>query len=193
MTRLYVSRNNQLALFPHAKPPAIDHADRGMALEKALKDIHEDYARLGMAQVDKFDAATKIVGDGKWARVVGRGKVDFIGLLDGGRFVAFDAKDCAERRIPLDRLESGQLEYLGMVQSLGGLAFILVRFEYQRAYRVPADIWAYAEMYHAFGTIHERVDGWKPTNKASLGERDMRSAWAVKGLDWLEGVMDVES
>ena len=186
MTRLYTARGGQqLSLLPGAKPPALDHADRGMALEKALKDIHEDYARLGLAQVDKFDAATKIVGDGKWARVVGRGKVDFIGLLAGGRFDAFDAKDCAERRIALDRLEEGQIEYLGAVHALGGLAFILVRFEYQRTYRVPVDIWADAEMFHTFGVITERVDGWRPTNQASLCEKDMMSAWAVRGLDWL--------
>ena len=185
MTRLYITRGQQLALFPHAKPPAVDHGDRGMALEKALKDIHADYARLGLAQVDKFDAAARIVGDGQWARVTGRGKVDFIGLLDGGRFVAFDAKDCAGTRIPLDRLEEGQLEYLGIAHALGGLAFILVRFEYRRAYRVPVDIWADAEMFRTFGTITERVDGWRPKNRASLSVTDMRPEWAVQGVDWL--------
>ena len=192
MTRIYIAKNKQLSMFPNAKPPDVDHGDRGMALEKALKDIHADYARLGLAQVDKFDAATKIVGDGKWARVMGRGKVDFIGLLRGGQFVAFDAKDCAGRRIPLERLEDCQLDYLENVHALGGIAFVLVRFEYRRAYRVPADAWSDAEAFRVYGSMRERADGWRPSNRASLCERDMRGAWAVHGLDWVEDINEKE-
>ena len=71
------------------------------------------------------------------------------------------------------------------VFALGGSAFVLVRFKRRDVYKVPIDIWTDAELYHKWGTIHERVDGWRPKNRASLSVTDMRPEWAVQGVDWL--------
>jgi penicillin-binding protein-related factor A (putative recombinase) len=63
--------------------------------------------------------------------------VDFVGVLSGGRFVAFDAKSTRDvhgwsvkvsRRSPANDA-AHQWEYLAEVHALGGLAFYLVYAE----------------------------------------------------------------
>lgn len=185
MTRLYVTRGQQLSLLPKAKGMREDQGNRGMALEHALMAIHELYERRGLAVIRKNYVKSTVVGDGRLARVDGAAIVDFSGVLNGGRHIAFDAKDCKERRIELDRLAEHQLSYLGDVQALGGMAFILVRFRGHGVWRIPVDAWADADIWHKFGKMPERVDGWRPKNRASLTLEDMKPEWAVIGCDWL--------
>lgn len=53
--------------------------------------------------------------------------VDFVGLLDGGKFIAFDAKETkVKTRFDLKNIKAHQLEYLQFVKDLGGLAFFLI-------------------------------------------------------------------
>lgn len=53
--------------------------------------------------------------------------VDFAGLLEGGTFIAFDAKETkVKTRFDLKNIHQHQLEYLNAVRDLGGLAFFLV-------------------------------------------------------------------
>lgn len=53
--------------------------------------------------------------------------VDFVGLLDGGKFIAFDAKETkVTTRFDLKNIKAHQLEYLQFVKDLGGLAFFLI-------------------------------------------------------------------
>lgn len=184
-----MTRIAQTAFIPNARK-TVDRSGRGMGFERQIIAVNDIYRRLGVAAVDKTDVKTQVVGNGQWARVVGKGPVDFIGTIDGGRTVAFDAKDCAGPRIELDRLEEHQLDYLGQVYALGGMAFVLVRFEYTHVYRVPVDVWADADLYHRYGKPIERVDGWKPKNAASLIMADMCPEWAVKSYDYLGALND---
>ena len=68
---------------------------------------------------------------------VRKGIVDFVGVLAGGRFVAFDAKSTrntqswrvkTSRRSPCNDT-THQWEYLSEVHALGGLAFYLIYAE----------------------------------------------------------------
>jgi recombination protein U len=53
--------------------------------------------------------------------------VDFAGLIKGGKFIAFDAKETkVKTRFDLSNIHQHQLEYLMMVRELGGLAFFLI-------------------------------------------------------------------
>jgi recombination protein U len=55
--------------------------------------------------------------------------VDFVGLLDGGKFIAFDAKQTKiKTRLPIKNIHQHQLDYLKIVQNLGGITFFLVWF-----------------------------------------------------------------
>lgn len=183
--RLYTTHGGQTALFPRAKPQGESQANRGMELEAELNVMHEEYLRHGLACVTKNYCKTQPTRNGKYAVIIGRADVDYSGVMQSGRAVAFDAKDCKDTRIALDRLAEHQLESLGHVYALGGKAFILVRFERARCYAVPADCWADADAYHHYGVMPDRVDGWKPRNSASLCEMDMKPEWRVHGVDWL--------
>lgn len=192
MTRLYTARGQQLSMIPDAKPPKISPANRGMEFEHQLMAMHGLYKMRKWARIDKNFCPTQPLKDGRLAKVIGKAIVDFTGLTAGGRFVAFDAKDCIERRIELDRLAEHQLSYLGDVQALGGMAFVLVRFKGHGVWRIPVDAWADADIWHKFYRMPKRVDGWRPINRASLCVNDMREEWRVDGVDWLRAVRNEE-
>jgi penicillin-binding protein-related factor A (putative recombinase) len=142
--------------------------------------------------VHKEYLPTLPVKDAKWAKVVGKITVDYVGQLAGGRFVAFDAKDCAGKRIELERLQAHQLRFLEIAEALGGLAFVLVRFERARAYAVPAAAWRWADEAHRAGhAVYVEELGWRATGKASINEKEMKPEWRVDGTDWAETVRNL--
>lgn len=56
--------------------------------------------------------------------------VDFVGLVQGGKFIAFDAKQTIiKTRFDLKNIHAHQLEYLRLVRNLGGLSFFLIWFK----------------------------------------------------------------
>ncbi len=190
--KLYVAKGGQLAMFKGVKAQPSSHAGRGMALEKALEVVHDYYARKGEAFIGKQYVPTQVVQGGQWAQVVGKGAVDYIGVLDGGRHVAFDAKDCAEKRIDLSRLKPHQLEHLRNVTARGGMAFVLARFHTEHGgwvYVIPAEVWWYATEAHIAGhsVLVERY-GFTATGKASINVGELPDEWRVDGVDWLRTV-----
>jgi len=53
--------------------------------------------------------------------------VDYTGLIDGGQYIAFDAKECSSlTSFPLVNIHEHQLLYLQLVKKLGGLVFFLI-------------------------------------------------------------------
>ena len=186
---------SQTSMFEGARSGAADnHANRGMAFEEQLKWQHALYQKRGIAKMDKQYIPSLPVKDGKWAKVIGKSTVDFAGVLNGGRHVAFDAKDCAEKRIALDRLQPHQIEHLEEISLHGALAFVLVRFERQRVWMVPVEAWRWAVEAHRAG--HEVwVDGlrWMATGKASINEKELKPEWRVEGYDWAGRVKECES
>ena len=177
---------SQTSMFTGARAaPADNHANRGMAFEEQLKWQHAMYLRQGIAKMDKQYIPSLPVKDGKWAKVIGKSTVDFVGELRGGLHVAFDAKDCAGKRIELERLETHQLEYLEETEAMGGLAFVLVRFEGQRVWMIPAAAWRWAVEAHRAGRkVTVNGLGWTATGKASMNEKDLKAEWRVDGYDW---------
>ena len=115
------------------------HANRGRFFEEYLQHLHARYRDQGRARIDSIPTPTR-PHNGRngvsWVPVK-KGIVDFVGLLAGGRFVAFDAKStrntCSwrvktSRRSPSNDT-SHQWEYLSEVHALGGLAFYLIYAE----------------------------------------------------------------
>lgn len=161
------------------------HSNRGMEFEAELNAMHDIYRERKLADIHKNYVKTTVTGAGT-ARIDGKAIADYSGTIGpNGRSVAFDAKDCGGKVIALKELAEHQLEHLGNVYALGGLAFVLVRFEHKHVYRVPISAWADAEIYHAYNKRIQRLDGWKPKNKASLCVDDMLPKWRVDGVDWL--------
>ena len=176
----------QTSMFKGARSGAADnHANRGMAFEDQLKWQHALYHRQGVAKMDKQYIPSLPVKDGKWAKVIGKSTVDFVGVLNGGRHVAFDAKDCAEKRVALDRLAAHQIEHLEAIALHGALAFVLVRFDRQRVWMVPVEAWRWAVEAHRAGhSVYVESIDWTATGKASISEKEMRPEWRVEGYDW---------
>lgn len=178
----------QTSMFKGAHAGASDnHANRGMAFEDQLKWQHALYQSRGIAKVDKQYIPSLPVQDGKWAKVIGKSTVDFVGELRGGQYVAFDAKDCAGKRIELSRLQPHQLKHLEDIAALGGLAFVLARFERREVYLIPVEAWRWANEAHRAGhEVHvERLE-WTATGKASINMKELPREWKVNGYDWAE-------
>lgn len=168
------------------------HANRGMEFEAALNHIHEIYLAQGKALIAKNYVRATIIGDGKLARVDGTAIVDYSGLIRGGRFIAFDAKDNAGPSIRLDRLQPHQAEYLWKATQLGGFGFVLARFNRFECYAIPISAWAAAVTAHKYGppALDLRTN-FHPTGKASINESELPPEWAVDGYDWLKTVTNL--
>lgn len=185
---------SQTSMFQGARAGAADnHANRGMAFEEQLKWQHALYQRQGIAKIDKQYIPSLPVKDGKWARVIGKSTVDFVGEMRGGQHVAFDAKDCAGKRIELDRLQTHQMQHLEEIRALGGLAFVLVRFERRMVYIVPVEAWRWAHEAHRAGhEVYVKDVDWTATGKASINVKDLPERWKVEGYDWAQAVRRME-
>ena len=165
------------------------HAGRGMEFEAALNQIHEIYRAQHRALITKNYVRATIIGDGKLARVDGTAIVDYSGLMNGGRFIAFDAKDNAGPSIRLDRLQPHQAEYLWKVAQLGGIGFVLARFNRYECYAIPISAWAAAIQAHRYGPPEVDLRArFHPTGKASINEHELPPEWAIDGYDWLKTI-----
>jgi recombination protein U len=160
-----------------------------MAFEDQLKWQHALYQRQGIAKMDKQYIPSLPVKDGKWAKVIGKSTVDFVGEMRGGQYAAFDAKDCAGKRIELSRLADHQLQHLEDARAMGGLAFVLVRFERRTVYIVPVEAWRWAVEAHRAGhEVFVEALNWTATGKASISAKDLPDEWRVDGYDWASAV-----
>jgi len=69
--------------------------------------------------------------------------VDYTGVVDGGLFIAFEAKETQSKTsIPLGNIKQHQLNYLEIVSSLGGITFFIIHFKklHKEVYIVPIDL-----------------------------------------------------
>jgi recombination protein U len=117
----------------------IGHANRGRFFEEYLQHLHARYRQQSRAHIDFIPTPTRPHNDRDrvaWVPVR-KGIVDFVGVLAGGRFVAFDAKSTRNTRSWRVKVSSRspandtthQWEYLTEVYALGGLAFYLIYAE----------------------------------------------------------------
>ena len=172
--------NKQLSLFQDARQRPVDnYANRGLSLERALERQHEEYRAQGKALITRqYDPS--VVVKFPLARIIGRAVVHHVGVLADGRCVAFDAKDCAQKRLALNRVQPHQAAYLGEVQRLGGLAGVVARFERERVYWVPYELWAAQR-----GLCAAR----EGNARKSIAEKDLGDELRVQGYDWIDVVM----
>lgn len=117
-------------------PKTTRYANRGRFFEQYLEHLHNSYRSWNRARIDFIPTPTK--PHNERGRVVWtptrKGIVDFVGVLPGGQFVAFDAKSTKNTkswRVKTNRHSprgdnSHQWRYLVDVHMLGGLAFYLI-------------------------------------------------------------------
>jgi recombination protein U len=99
----------------------------GNELEKRATKANFSYRKDKKALILKV--ATPIILTKK-GLVASSSTVDFTGLIKGGRFLAYDAKETQNKTsFPLKNIHQHQLHYLELVEELGGIAFFLIHFK----------------------------------------------------------------
>ena len=98
-----------------------EYANRGKGLERAIRILFESYQSRGIHCQQNHPEQ---LFDGTITHKHG---FDFQ-ILYRGKFIAFDAKECASNTWPLDKAKMHQLKALLDVEQNGGEAFFLVFF-----------------------------------------------------------------
>ncbi|MBO4304667.1 MAG: Holliday junction resolvase RecU [Lentisphaeria bacterium] len=98
-----------------------EYANRGKGLERAIRKLFESYRSRGIHCQQNHPEQ---LFDGT---ITHRHGFDFQ-IYYKGRFLAFDAKECASHSWPLDKAKMHQLKALLDVEKNGGEAFFLVYF-----------------------------------------------------------------
>lgn len=100
---------------------------RGKELEKIVNDINLKSRLNEESLILKIPVPIVMTKKGLTPM---QSTVDFAGVLPGGKFIAFDAKETkVKTRFDLKNIKQHQLEYLEAVSNLGGIAFFLVWFK----------------------------------------------------------------
>lgn len=152
---------------------------RGKTLEKTANSVNTQYAKDKKALILKIPVPIEITSRGA---VPKPSTVDFAGILDGGRFIAFDAKETQNKTsFPLSNIHLHQLDYLLRIEALGGIAFFLIHFT-----EVDAD--------EAFmvspSWIKTYWDEWEAGGKASIKYTEFLTDQKVKLKNYLDGYIN---
>lgn len=112
---------------------------RGSVLEDMINMANDTYRRQGIALVQKIPTPIKPVEFDSRRRTISlayfeqRSTVDYIGVLHGIP-MCFDAKETAQRNLPVANIHAHQVEFMREFDRQGGLAFLLVHFSAEDSY-----------------------------------------------------------
>lgn len=96
-------------------------------LEKTANKVNIKYRKSRKALI--LNVPTPIIPTSK-GLIPKRSTVDYVGLLEGGQYIAFDAKETnVTTRFDLSNIHGHQLEFLEFVKDLGGVAFFMIHFK----------------------------------------------------------------
>ena len=148
---------------------------RGKNLESRIIRANIEYRTSGRAFILYKGTSVTITTQGA---MLEKGPPDFEGLLAGGRYISFDAKECGSTTsFPFSGIREHQMEHLKLVNSLGGLGFFLVHFynvDKDRAYKLPIDF------------LTPYWDIYKSGGKASISIKEFNPLWLVPIDNYLE-------
>lgn len=112
----------------------------GAAWQRVLEHWHRAYRRDRRAVVVPTNQPVRLIrelGKGKFEGVwSGKGPVDYVGTLAGGRALAFDAKSTEGERWALSDLAEHQAKQLEATHIAGGAAFVVLLMQ-GRAWVLP--------------------------------------------------------
>lgn len=103
---------------------------KGSEFEAMIEKANRVYADNSIALIQKVATPTAIHGNKMFFQR--KSTVDFVGIVDGGRMVAFDAKSCAMSSFRLSRIKKHQMQYVLDVIRLGGIGFFLIWMQVQK-------------------------------------------------------------
>ncbi len=106
---------------------------RGSALEETINFTNEQYRKKGLALLQKIPTPiTPVQVDNKKHTITlayfdQNSTVDYMGVVQGIP-VCFDAKETAQKHLPLQNIHAHQLAFMEDFQKQQGIAFLLVHF-----------------------------------------------------------------
>lgn len=112
---------------------------RGSSLEELINFTNERYRRDGLALLQKIPTPIVPVQIDQESRNITlayfekTSTVDYIGVAQGVP-LAFDAKETAQKHLPLQNIHAHQIAFLEEFQKQRGLSFLLVHFSMQDEY-----------------------------------------------------------
>lgn len=112
---------------------------RGSTLEELINFTNERYRQDGIALLQKIPTPIVPVQIDQASRNITlayfekTSTVDYIGAAQGVP-LAFDAKETAQKHLPLQNIHPHQITFLEEFQKQGGLSFLLVHFSAQDEY-----------------------------------------------------------
>ncbi|MCI8703164.1 MAG: Holliday junction resolvase RecU [Anaerotignum sp.] len=112
---------------------------RGSSLEELINFTNERYRRDGLALLQKIPTPIVPVQIDPQSRNITlayfekTSTVDYIGAAQGVP-LAFDAKETAQKHLPLQNIHAHQIAFLDEFQKQRGLSFLLVHFSVQDEY-----------------------------------------------------------
>lgn len=110
--------------------------------------------------------------------------VDYTGLILGGKYVAFDAKECQSKTsFPLANIHQHQLLYLELVQKLGGLAFFMIHLKTLYPDKVFITPISLVQQY------------WykNNSNRKSIPVKDFQDRWLTDINDYIDKIKEIEN
>jgi recombination protein U len=128
---------------------------RGNALEEMINLSNDVYKQRHVAIIQKIPTPITPIELDKEHGNISRAyfdhasTVDYIGLVQGIP-ICFDAKETAEKRLPLQNVHAHQIEFMREYELNGGVAFLLVYFKrtdeyFMLPFSVLADYWDKAQ------------------------------------------------
>lgn len=108
---------------------------RGSALEELVNRTNEQYAKKGLALIQKVPTPITPVKIDKEHRHITlayfgqKSTVDYIGAVQGIP-VCFDAKECAVSTFPLANVHPHQIQFMRDFEKQGGVSFLLIFFNH---------------------------------------------------------------
>lgn len=163
-------------------------SNKGQSFENYIAATNEHYERAGVAIIQKVPTPTKNVK----GRIVYAMKstIDFMGVMKGGRGVAFEAKETTGTKRPdgTRRPESSfqlfshnkrmisehQIRFLDRWEKNGGLSFVLIRFRVRGdVYRVPV------------ATVKEWYKDARRSGRKSVPVAEFKDEWKTDPKDYL--------
>ncbi len=118
---------------------------RGNAFEEIINFTNERYRNMGLAIVQKIptpitpvelDAKRKVITLAYFDK---QSTVDYVGVAQG-KAICFDAKESAQKSLPIQNIHSHQIDFMKDFNSQGGVAFLLVHMSaYSKYYFLPLE------------------------------------------------------
>ncbi len=119
---------------------------RGSTLEELISLTNEIYREKGLGVIQKIPTPIKPIQIDKASRTITlayfdqQSTVDYMGAVQGVP-ICFDAKETAQKNLPIQNIHSHQIQFMDDFQKQKGVSFLIVYFtQYNENYFLPFDI-----------------------------------------------------